>query len=342
MINSINHIGVGSFEAAKTFAFFKDHFGFKFKMNDIKQAIVELQPLLREAPQMRVINCGCPYGGGFLEIFQYLDRAPRPKTGEYQWSNLGYLEAGIEVLGLRELYDRLSSRPDIPFLTGLQQVAVNDRVWDSVYIKTPDGYPLRLLDKAGSEGIKKPLFAGVHHVAIGVRNLETAVYFYTEIMGFDRMVFQGKLESDKLNSIMPSPGEAEIVILERSQGSTAKMSSYTGGMIFLIRSQNPDRTGIYHERSFGDPGISELGFDVTDIHTTYRELIRKGAQPLAEPLDFNWFPGPQGALAYVADYEGNILELIETQKTYGLDISVIDKMCVRPMRRLAKQGWLIL
>lgn len=334
MINTINHIGIGAIKVNETFKFFKNHFGFLIKMNDIEKEIKD--PLLNTVSNMRIINCGCPCGGGFLELFQYIN-APTSQLGNMnQWRSTGFIGASIEVIGLKRIYQQLQEQK-VPFLTKPEKFRLSDNtgVWDMVYLMPPDCFILGLLDKHSAEKIKKPLFYGIHQVTIGVEDLEKAVLFYQEALGFDRIRFQGKVETGPFKAILGND-YAEMVVLERSQGSTSMISSYTGGMIFLIKVKNQSRESHPINRGFGDPGISELGFDVSDIRATYHELIRKGAQPLVEPEDFNWFPGPQGILAYLTDPEGNVLELIETIKMYGMRISTVDKICIRPMLHLVR------
>lgn len=336
MITSINHIGIGVYQAKTTFAFYRDLLGFSIKMNDFKTPVLE--PTQKTESDMQVINCGCPYGGGFLEIFQYLDRAPQPPENEMQWSNTGFLEAGIEVVGLSEIYRQLQQKK-VSTLTGVCQFSPDlSNVWETLFLKSPDGFPLRLIDKHPGAKVKKPVFCGIHHVTIGVKDLEQSVRFYREVMGFDRIVFRGKVGRETLTPVMPSPGDGEMAMLESSHGSTSKISSYTGGIIVLLQVDAPEKKNVYQNRRFGDPGISELGFDVIDIRTTYMDLVKKGAKPLVDPFGFNWFPGPEGALAYLTDNEGNILELIETTKMYGLSIDTVDKICIRPMLKFARKG----
>ena len=338
MINTLQHVGIGVKDIDNSYEFYRKHLGFRIKLSESEYDIWELESMFGRKPRMRIHNSSNPYGGPSLELFQHIDTSPMERSGTPSWADRGMLELGIEVRGLKKLYQKMESK-GVNFLSEIRKLDVNSgKNWLYVYLKDQEGQLIQLLemDDKDSIGSRKAKVRGINHVGIGVSDIERSISFYSGVLGFDKTIYRGKSEASLMSQVMPSHGELEVVILARSAGSTAQLSSFNGGMIKLIHSKNSMGSHIFEGRRFGDPGLTEIAFDVDGIHDVYKMVIENGAKPLVPPTEFDWGFGPRGALAYIEDTEGNVIELVELKSLFKLPPTVLDWLVVRPLRLLSK------
>lgn len=146
------------------------------------------------------------------------------------------------------------------------------------------------------------------------------------------------MESEIINKVMPSPGPVQAILLARSKGSTSRLSSLDGGLIKLFHCDCKNRPGIFKGRRFGDPGLTEIAFDVNDIGAAYEQALNYGAKSLVPPTQFDWGFGPRGSLAYVSDHNGSVIELVELKSLFKMPPALLDLFVIRPTRWLSRIG----
>jgi glyoxylase I family protein len=91
-------------------------------------------------------------------------------------------------------------------------------------------------------------------------------------------------------------------------------------IVMLIHAGHGDRLELLHRPGSGpglrpaDPaeaalsqGYGHVAFDVADLDTTYARLVEHGARPVRPP---GGSPEPGVRMAFVADPEGNLVELL--------------------------------
>jgi catechol 2,3-dioxygenase-like lactoylglutathione lyase family enzyme len=137
---------------------------------------------------------------------------------------------------------------------------------------------------------------GIRHIGIVVSDLEKALHFYGDILGF-------KVKRDMIES-----GEYidNLSALKEVQVRTVKMAADDDNLIeFLYYQSNPRSL---KEKDICDIGYSHIAFIVENLDEEYRRLKAKN-------IKFNSPPqiSPDGKVkvAFCRDAEGNLIELVE-------------------------------
>ncbi len=141
---------------------------------------------------------------------------------------------------------------------------------------------------------------GVHHIAIGVRNLEGMRSFYTDVLGFsDVFVDFPKAEYPALSEVVRTPHPTYAAVL---------FSQAAGGIIVeLVQMIDPVPRPIRRTFRYGDIGLGKITVAVSDVERVYRDLGGR----------IDWCSAPRSAsppgcedygFVYCRDPEGNLIE----------------------------------
>jgi len=154
------------------------------------------------------------------------------------------------------------------------------------------------------------MFKGIEHVGIGVSDMETALRFYSNTLGFSEVLFDytGKLPGlEWLGNDCPK--EARIVIL-----SNPASTPIGPGKIKLVQVLDPPEFRPLPEgQAWGELGVCEICIHVRGIYEVYNMLVNEqGCQSLMEPVEAALTPyNVEVVVAYISDPWGGKIELIE-------------------------------
>lgn len=142
------------------------------------------------------------------------------------------------------------------------------------------------------------MIRGIHHTAISTANLERALAFYRDLLGF-RVIFEfnwavGTEVADKITGLKESAARAVML-----QAGNAHIE------LFQYESPTP-RPGDPH-RPVSDHGITHVCLDVTDLAAEYERLKAAGMTFHCPPQDI----GADVRTTYGRDPDGNVIELQE-------------------------------
>jgi catechol 2,3-dioxygenase-like lactoylglutathione lyase family enzyme len=146
--------------------------------------------------------------------------------------------------------------------------------------------------------------AGVHHIAIGVKDLETMKSFYKDILGFN-ILEPPAAPQDIMSGIMRGVApEFTACMLSHDEG---------GIIIEFIHMITPVPCAIRQNSRYGDIGANKITIAVSDVNDLYRYLKDK----------VEFFSGPRSVelpgygsynFIYFKDPEGNLVELVSGTK----------------------------
>jgi glyoxylase I family protein len=139
------------------------------------------------------------------------------------------------------------------------------------------------------------MIVGIHHIAISVSDIDTALKFYTEGLGFE-IVQQAELENDS---------KANRVIGIENINATMRMLKAPNAFIELWQYSNPEPKDLRSRPC--DYGYPHIALQVDDIDAEYERLKCHGMEFVGEPVHY----GDTGAAIYGRDPSGNIIELYE-------------------------------
>jgi catechol 2,3-dioxygenase-like lactoylglutathione lyase family enzyme len=139
------------------------------------------------------------------------------------------------------------------------------------------------------------LIKGVHHIAIGVPDIEKGLAFYRDVIGFD-LDWRSDIPSDnvKAGAVVGLPGfEARMAMLK---GANIRLE--------LWQYSRPEPRDMCSDPS--DLGYPHMALAVENIEAEHSRLSAAGMTFVGPPVDI----GSQKAI-YGRDPFGNIIELLE-------------------------------
>lgn len=160
------------------------------------------------------------------------------------------------------------------------------------------------------------MFTGVHHVGIGVSDMERSMKFYGDCLGFKEVLFDYTGPLPGMQLITGKPETNARVVMLRSE-NTSPMGL---GMIKLVQLMPPAYPAPIPEGTvWGEIGISEACISVQGSDEIYRRLVEEKGCNCIMPLE--WAPLPphdvDTGLWYTQDPDGAKIELIEWRGAYA-------------------------
>jgi glyoxylase I family protein len=142
------------------------------------------------------------------------------------------------------------------------------------------------------------MIRGIHHTAISTGNLDRALGFYRDLLGF-RVLFDfswpaGTDVADKITGLQQS--SARAVMLQAGNA-----------IIELFQYASPTPRPGDPRRPVSDHGITHICLDVTDLDAEYERLKAAGMPFHCPPQDL----GMDVRTTYGRDPDGNVIELQE-------------------------------
>ena len=139
------------------------------------------------------------------------------------------------------------------------------------------------------------MIVGLHHVAIGVDDLDKALKFYTEGLGFE-IVQEGNLENDSnANRVIGLDDIKAKMVMLKAPNAFVELWQYSHPTPADTRSRPCDY------------GYTHIALQVDDIDAEYDRLKIHGMEFVGEVVHY----GDNGAAIYGRDPCGNIIELYE-------------------------------
>lgn len=117
---------------------------------------------------------------------------------------------------------------------------------------------------------------GIDHVGINVPDLNKAIPFFNDVLGFTPVTQLGPIPLDadwkKLNHINPNTGAVTIKMINAGNGASIEVFEYA------------DNKGSKTHPNTDDIGASHIAFYVNDINSAVQYLKGKGVKILGEPF----------------------------------------------------------
>ena len=153
---------------------------------------------------------------------------------------------------------------------------------------------------------------GIHHIALGVRDLQRMKSFYQDTLGFDEVFMDfPEAEYHALH---------EVVRMPHPVYSATLINQSAGGIIVeFIQMVDPAPRPIRKDFRYGDIGLAKMTIAVSDIEGLYNVL--KGKVDFCSKPKSAMIPGWRDyRFLYCRDPEGNLIELVS-----GTNIPVQDR-----------------
>ena len=139
------------------------------------------------------------------------------------------------------------------------------------------------------------MIVGIHHIAIGVPDIEAGLGFYRDTLGFEQV--------ERSSFSGPRP-EVEAAIGIKEPSAHMAMLRTGNAYVELWQYEAPEPKDLRADPP--DLGYPHFALEVKDIQAEHARLEAAGMTFVGQPVDFG-----QSAAIYGRDPFGNVIELYE-------------------------------
>ncbi|MGJ3260963.1 MAG: VOC family protein [Rhodospirillales bacterium] len=310
-ISGIQHIGIGVPDLDQAWHLYRRAFGF-----DV--------PVLRdqaEAPNMTRYTGGKVLvrdtvialndkGGGGIEVCQIMSRpCERPSFAPA----LGDLGINAVRLGSESPAQSLDHCRRLGFEVSAPSVAPSGEAIGSVI--DPLGLVFQFVETHSWFRNRNFHCGGVSGAMMGVRDINAALDFYQNCLGFRRVIFDDTGHFEDFKSLPGGDGAYRRLLLERDSPPRGPFGRLFGiNRLELVQCLDRTPQKIFGNRQWGDQGFIHIGFDVVDLDGVLKNLSEAGYPTTIRSNDDFKIGDAAGSFAYVEDLDGTLVEIIETRR----------------------------
>lgn len=314
MINGLQHIGYGVKDLEKSYNFYKKLFGYNITLNDLTIEDYDMAPIVGSVEVIHSLMAVNLNGGSSIELIQHKSSPIKPMPDNI-YNNLGILETAYKVNSIEKVIEKFKNQGINIITPILETKLTNGKVWKSVYMKDPDNLTIQLIEEISNNkktSQDKPCVYGSFMVGISVSDLENSIKFYSEVLGFENIIYRYHGTDQELELLTGREINSKVAILERRAPVKNHLSSILPkGTVKLIEVEGESKKHIYKGRRWGDIGCMELSMDVVDLNETIEYFNSKNVKLYynKKEIDMGW--GSKGYVAYIRDPDGTIIEFVE-------------------------------
>ena len=250
-------------------------------------------------------------GGGGFEIWQYTGRTPQPASFEILAGDLGLFVAKVKCSNVKAAYELFKSRN----LNLIGKVYKDPVGKDTCFVKDPYGNIFQLVEYSTWFKNENKLTGGVAGSIIGVSDIEKAQTLYTDILGYDEVVYDKEGVFEDFETLAGGKETFRRVLLrhrETRKGGFSKLIGPTEIELIQVKTRTPRK--IYEGRLWGDLGFIHLCFDIIGMEALKKECESKGFPFTVDSANSFDMGEAAGHFSYIEDPDGTLIEFVETHK----------------------------
>jgi catechol 2,3-dioxygenase-like lactoylglutathione lyase family enzyme len=316
LYGGIQQIGVGVEDAAEAWGWYSRKLGFDIPLiDDSGIADIMLRYTGGEPRRRRAILAVNLGGGGGLEIWQYLDRKPLSPGFEPRLGDLGVFAAKLKSADLGAASRSLGE--------SAMSMRLDPGRGGHFFLRDPFGNIFQVLSRPERFCRTKSPVGGVCGALVGVSDLDAALSFYREALGFDTLVYDLRGVFEDLALLPGGEGSFRRALISRGGPSHGPFSQLLGsGEIELFQALDRSPRKLFEGRLWGDLGFIHLCFDVRGMAEFKRDSAAAG-HPFTVDSNSGSDSGrsasfdmgqASGRFTYLEDPDGSLMELVETHR----------------------------
>lgn len=306
-------MGIGVSDVKGAFKWYNQHFGMTVPVFEEAATAALMLPYTGGEPRDRhAILALNMQGGGGMEIWQYTSRTPVPPAFQPMLGDLGIGIAKIKSKNPETTFHFLRKQ-GVNMLTNPSE-RPDGRL--HFFVKDPYGNPFEVVqgDDWFSNNAQHHC-GGIYGAFVGVSDMEKSIRFYSEILGYDTVVYDQTADFGDLHGLDGGFGEYRRCLLKHSATRKGPFSRLLGATeIELIQSIGRRPRKIFENRFWGDLGYIHLCFDITGMAEMKAFCASKG-YPFTVDSSGSFDMGEAaGYFSYIEDPDGTLIEFVETHK----------------------------
>jgi catechol 2,3-dioxygenase-like lactoylglutathione lyase family enzyme len=316
-LGGIQQVGIGVRDLKEAWAWYIRMFGMDCRIFEDETEARFMLPYTGGKPHSRhaVLALNLQSGGGF-EIWQYKEREPVRISEDIRIGDLGILICKMKVKNIGESYSFYRNN-NCDILSEPKEDPAGNLTF---FMKDPYGNIFQLLEGNSWFLEERKVSGGSYGVVIGVSDIEKSKVIYSDILGYDTVLYDQTGSFPDLASLPGGTNKFRRVLLKRSKEFSGYFSRIFGqSVIELISSTDTPGKKIFSGRFWGDPGFIHLCYDIWDMDELRNYCTDKGFPfkvDSKESKQGNSFDMGEAAghFAYIEDPDGILVEFVESHK----------------------------
>ena len=312
IISGIQQIGIGVSNVQDAWNWYIRNFGMDILIFDDHNTAAIMLPHTAGRPREKhaVLAINMQGGGGF-EIWQHLGKTPEKPKFNLNLGDLGIFVAKMKCLDIKKAYQFLKSN-NVNLLSEISNAPSGKAHF---FVKDPYDNIFEFIEESNCFKKEKSLNGGTFGCIIGVSNIDNARKIYSDILGYDEVVYENTGIFEDFTSLPGGKNQFKRVLLKHSQQRKGGFSRLLGpSEIELVQVLDRTPVYIYKDRIWGDLGFIHLCFDIYGMDTL-REKCKENGVPFTVDSSSNFEMGDAaGHFSYIADPDGTLIEFVETHK----------------------------
>ncbi len=317
IVSGIQQIGIGVDDMKNAWKHYIEIFNMDIKILEDNSEAKLMLPYTGNQPQKRhaAIAINMQGGGGF-EIWQYAERIPQKANFDIKIGDLGIFAAKMKSRNINSTYELFKKNNDIRILNEPQKSI--DNLY-SFFVKDKFGNVFQIVDNQYVFSDEKKSSGGPVGSIIGVSDIKKSFPVYKDILGYDKVVYEGEGVYDEFLNLNGGEGRFKRVLLTHSNKRKGAFADLFGpSFIELIQSTDRQPVKIFNNRFWGDLGFIHLCFDIRNM-----KALKQKCKETGFPFTVDSFSDENpvfdmgeaaGNFAYIEDPDGTLIEFVETFK----------------------------
>jgi len=316
VVSGIQQLGIGVENVAEAWKWYRKHLGMDIKVFEDSATASLMLPYTGGLPRNRhaVLALNMNGGGGF-EIWQYTDRIPQPPAFLPALGDLGIFAAKIKTRDARKTHAHFLSEK-----LSVSNLSVDPDGRNFFFVTDPYENIFQVIESENWFGNLKGKTGSVYGVVIGVTNIENSRKVYSDILGYDQVVFDRRGIFSDLTHLNGGDAIFRRVLLRHSEPRAGAFGRLLGDSeIELVQVENRSARKIYKDRFWGDLGFIHLCYDINGMEELNSACAKRGFPFTVDSFanhDGNSFDMGEAAghFSYIEDPDGTLIEFVETHK----------------------------
>ncbi len=316
VISGIQQLGIGVTNVAEAWKWYRKYLGMDIKVFEESATAALMLPYTGGKPQKRhaVLALNMNGGGGF-EIWQYTERTPLPPHFEPAIGDLGIFAAKIKTRDARKIHARFAADK-----LNISSINTDPDGRLFFFVTDPFNNIFQIIESHNWFGNIKKHTGSVYGVVIGVTNVENSRKVYSDILGYDQLVFDEKGIFPDLAYLNGGDAHFRRALLRNSKPRVGAFGRLLGDSeIELIQVEDRVPRKIYEDRFWGDLGFIHLCYDINGMEALNAACAKRGFAFTVDSFahhEGNSFDMGEAAghFSYIEDPDGTLIEFVETHK----------------------------